>query len=78
MHPSDAIYIGRGTPFGNPFKAKNPDDRDRVCDLYEEYLKKTPKLVQLIKTELKGKYLLCSCAPKRCHGDTLLRIANSE
>lgn len=37
-----------------------------------------PELVELAKKELKGKDLVCWCAPKLCHGDVLLEIANVE
>ena len=36
----------------------------------------TASLIQEIKDELKGKDLVCFCAPKLCHGEVLLRIAN--
>jgi len=72
----DAIYIGRGSPYGNPFVIGKHGDRDEVCDRYEAMLRENPQLVARVKTELKGKDLVCFCAPKRCHGDTLLRIAN--
>jgi hypothetical protein len=51
-------------------------DRDRVCDLHEELVLSQPELTARIKQELRGKILGCWCAPKRCHGDTLARIAN--
>jgi len=72
----EAVYIGRGSPFGNPFVIGKDGDRDKVCDQYEAMLLNNPQLVERVKTELKGKDLVCFCAPKRCHGDTLLRIAN--
>lgn len=28
--------------------------------------------------ELKGKDLACWCTPQRCHGDTLIKLANKE
>jgi hypothetical protein len=28
--------------------------------------------------ELRGRNLLCFCAPKACHGDLLLRLANAS
>jgi hypothetical protein len=31
-----------------------------------------------IKRELKGKDLICFCAPKPCHADVLLEIANAK
>lgn len=76
--PAGAVYIGRGTPWGNPFKIETGVNRDMVCDSFEEYVQSKPDLIAKIKKELKGKHLLCSCAPKRCHGETLLRIANES
>lgn len=72
----DAVYIGRGSPYGNPFVIGKHGDRDAVCDQYEAMLLGNPQLLAKIKTELKGKDTVCFCAPKRCHGDLLLRIAN--
>ncbi|MGD2065581.1 MAG: DUF4326 domain-containing protein [Candidatus Bathyarchaeota archaeon] len=72
----DAVYIGRGSPYGNPFVIGKHGNRDEVCDRYEAMLRENPQLVARVKAELKGKDLVCFCAPKRCHGDTLLRIAN--
>ena len=71
-----AVYIGRGSPYGNPYVIGNDGDRDAVCDKFEAMLLDNPQLLARVKTELKGKDLVCFCAPKRCHGDTLLRIAN--
>ena len=76
--PTDAVYIGRGSPFGNPFTIGTNGNRDEVCDKFEEYVKSNPELVERIKKELCGKNLVCFCKPKRCHGDTLIRIANTE
>ena len=53
------------------------DDRDRVCEQFEDYMASHPDLVAEVRRELKGKHLICFCAPRRCHADTLLRIANS-
>ena len=78
---ADAVYIGRGSPWGNPFthmantKATYiVKTREQAIKLFEEALSETGKA--LIRQELKGKHLLCFCAPKPCHGDVLLRIAN--
>ena len=74
--PKDAVYIGRGSPFGNPFRMNNESERDSVCDKYEDCLMANPELLSRVENELRGKDLVCWCAPKRCHGDLLLRIAN--
>lgn len=74
--PKNSIYVGRPSPFGNPFKMNSEEERNEVCDKYEKYVNSNPQLIEKIKRELKGKHLVCYCAPKRCHADTLLRIAN--
>jgi hypothetical protein len=74
--PKGAVYCGRGSPWGNPYKIPKPEldgDRDRVCDLFEANV-----LPHLDVTPLKGKDLVCFCAPKRCHCDALLAKANRE
>lgn len=75
--PPDAVYVGRGSPFGNPFMMGVDGGRNEVCDKFEAKVEADEILKQRIKTELKGKDLICFCAPKRCHGDYLIRIANS-
>lgn len=72
----EGVYIGRPSKWGNPFEMSKDVSRDEVCDMFEKYVEENPLLKQVIKDELKGKNLICFCAPRRCHGDTLLRIAN--
>jgi hypothetical protein len=76
--PPGAVYVGRPSVFGNPYQMNSEADRDTVCDNYELMVRNRPDLVAQIKRELRGKDLVCFCAPKRCHADTLLRIANDE
>jgi len=75
--PSGAVYIGRGSPYGNPFAMGVDGDRDEVCDKYEAMVEADPEKKAQFAKALKGKDLVCFCAPKRCHGDYLLKIANS-
>jgi len=75
--PKDAVYVGRGSLYGNPFMIGKDGNRDEVCDKFEEYLSKHLDLVKQIKTNLRGKDLICFCKPQRCHGDYLLELANS-
>lgn len=73
-HPtthSGAVYIGRGSPWGNPFVIGKDGDRDAVCERFEREV-----LPTLDVTALRGKNLVCFCAPLRCHGDAILRKAN--
>jgi hypothetical protein len=75
--PPNAVYIGRGSKWGNPFILHNEADRDKVIQLYETYLISNVDLLRDL-IELKGKSLVCFCAPKSCHGDVLLKYANKE
>lgn len=77
--PADAVYIGRGSPYGNKFvigephpSTGDPMTRDDVCDLFEEHL-----LPYMDLSAIRGKDLVCFCKPKRCHGDSLLEAANA-
>jgi hypothetical protein len=72
-YPPNAVYCGRGSPYGNPFVIGRDGDRDEVCDKFEREI-----LPTLDVTALRGKNLLCFCAPKRCHCDAILRKANEE
>lgn len=74
--PPEAVYIGRGSPFGNPFVIGKDGSRDDVCDKFEAYLMGREDLLEKVKIELAGKDLICFCKPKRCHGDTILKVAN--
>lgn len=71
--PAGAVYIGRGSPYGNPFKIGRHGDRDQVCDRFEREI-----LPTLDVSRLRGKHLVCFCAPERCHGDAILLKANDE
>ena len=69
------VYIGRPSKWGNPFTMNGEQDRERVIAQFEQYLLNSPNLLAQVG-ELKGKGLVCYCAPKACHGDILLRLAN--
>lgn len=78
------VYIGRGSPYGNPFTHIKygttatyiVDTREEAIAEYEKWLLTQPELVAKVKKELKNKTLGCYCSPLPCHGDILLRIAN--
>lgn len=77
-HPNGPVYIGRPSEWGNPFQAGLDGTRDEVIDKFEAWFRSDPGRVARAKRLLRGKDLLCWCAPKRCHGEVLLRIANEE
>jgi hypothetical protein len=73
--PADAVYIGRGSKWGNPFKIGRDGDRVAVIAKYERWLADQHHLLRALD-ELRG-HLVCFCAPRSCHGDLLLRLANT-
>jgi len=69
------VYIGRGSPFGNPFKIGVDGDREQVITKYRDYfynrIKNDAVFRQQVK-QLKGKILGCFCKPLPCHGDVIV------
>ena len=77
-YPADAVYVGRGSNWGNPFRVGRNGTRAEVIEAFEAYadaiLKKKPDWLE----HLRGKDLVCWCFPEACHADVLLRLANAE
>lgn len=68
------MYIGRGTPFGNPFMIGTDGGRDEVIAKFQDYFHeriKTDARFRLQVLKLQGKRLGCSCKPRACHGDVI-------
>ncbi len=76
--PAGAVYIGRPSKFGNPYVIGKHGTREQVIERYRQYLVLNPELYLAAKRELRGKDLVCFCAPEACHGDILLEIANES
>lgn len=76
--PVDAVYIGRGSIFGNPFTIGKDGDRSTVIEKFRAYLFEDQELLARVRSELTGKDLVCYCKPAACHGDVLITIANPE
>ena len=77
MHSPNAVYIGRPSIWGNPFVIGKDGDRATVITKYENWVLRNNTLMSRIH-ELKGKDLVCWCAPLPCHGDVLIRLANPK
>lgn len=76
--PDNTINVCRPSKYGNPFKISDDLNREQCIILYEEWLLKTFSVEEL-KSELKGKNLMCFCNENlSCHADVLLRIANEK
>lgn len=74
--PADAVNVMRPHPLGNMFKIGRDGTRDEVCDAYDTWLTERAQNGSVDLEPLRGRDLLCCCAPLRCHADTILRLAN--
>lgn len=76
--PPNAVYIGRGSIWGNHWVIGPDGTRDEVCDKFEAEVKEVYENNPVDRealANLHGKPLVCYCYPKRCHGETLLKYA---
>lgn len=82
-----SVYVGRGSPLGNPFPMQGESMRDEVCEKFIEYFNKQKEikdspvrkeLVVLFRRMVAGEKLnlQCFCKPRRCHADTLAECLN--
>jgi Domain of unknown function (DUF4326) len=84
------IYIGRPSPFGNPWSHKSGNiaqftvtTRKEAIDNFEKWIRGTG-FVEVLQDqrqyiwnhlyELKDKTLGCWCSPAPCHGQVLIKI----
>lgn len=72
------VRIDRQTHWGNPFVIGKDGNREQVIAKYRAWILEPDNahVVDMAKRDLRGKVLGCWCAPKACHGDVLLEIAN--
>jgi hypothetical protein len=91
--PPNTVYVGRGSPWGNPFVVGPDGTRAKCVALYGKLLdgliclSKSPEIEPQKRIlrhalkhihELRGKNLACWCAAGPCHADILLKLANQE
>ena len=83
---NNQIYIGRGSPWGNPFThlplsrtnaqfqvATDEESMIRYEAWLRERLAKEPEF-RLKVLKLDGYELVCYCKPRPCHGDILIKL----
>lgn len=78
------VYIGRPSKWGNPYTHLPSKtlasyvvaNRDEAIAKYKDYLYESGLIADI--HELQGKTLGCWCAPRSCHGDVLIQLANGE
>lgn len=76
--PAAAVYVGRPSIWGNPFTVE-AHGRGQALKLYEQWIRDPEQagLRALADRELRGRDLVCWCAPRACHAEILMSIANS-
>ncbi len=74
--PVGHIYVGRPSPWGNPFEIGKDGTRTEVIELFKQRALQTPEFVAEVRSKLRGQDLACWCAPAACHADFLLELAN--
>jgi hypothetical protein len=78
-----AVYVGRkhnsrkygawpASKWGNKFIIGRHGTRDEEFEQYRAWIMQRLELLP----ELRGKDVICWCAPDPCHGDVLLELAN--
>ncbi|WP_222932474.1 A1S_2505 family phage non-structural protein [Allochromatium humboldtianum] len=74
--PAASVYVGRGTPLGNPFVLGEHGDGDAVIALYQTWLHERiatqdPIILAALGRLRSAEALVCSCAPARCHAECI-------
>lgn len=71
------VYIGRPSIWGNPYEIGKDGTREEVIKKFENYLINNKFLMNKLP-EIKNKILGCWCSPNPCHGDILVKYANTH
>jgi len=82
------IYVGRGSPLGNPIRINHRTSREEAISGYKNYLKdKIDKKDKIICIELNKIYkaakngdvnLVCFCKPEDCHADFIKMLVEEK
>ena len=73
--PADAVYVGRPSPWGNPYRIGRDGSRAAVVAKFRGLVMRNPVLRRRIRHHLHGRHLLC-CDQRPCHAEVLLDFAN--
>lgn len=76
------VYIGRPGKWGNPFTINEVHPREQAIAQFARWARDSldPRAIWIRENvaKLRGKVLGCWCAPKACHGDVLLGMAEQS
>ena len=66
--------------WGNVYVMGDDSDaeRDRVCDAHAALLLSDVRILQEVRSELRGRTLGCWCRGRRCHAANLAAVANCD
>lgn len=75
--PNNSVYVGRGTPLGNPYAIGPDGSRDEVIDKFAYDLDRKidnedPETINALRSLNQDSNLVCSCAPERCHVEIII------
>lgn len=71
------VYVGRPRRWGNPFVIGRDGSRAEVIAKYRAWIVEQSDLMRSLG-ELRGRNLVCWCAPQACHADVLIELANAS
>lgn len=74
--PEPWIYVGRGHPLGNPYTVA--DHGIAALELYRRWLwkkirERDTRVLGAMAQIREETHLVCSCAPRPCHADVIVR-----
>lgn len=74
---SNSVYVGRPTKWGNPYEIGLNGSRKEVVEKYLHHTLTMLKIDSEWLDPLRGKDLVCWCAPLECHADVILSLLDS-
>lgn len=74
-----AVYCGRPSVLGNPFRLEKESDRESLLAQYREYLTAeiengNTRIIEAIKNLKHDSVLACWCYPKGCHCKVIIEF----
>jgi hypothetical protein len=76
--PQGSIYVGRGSPWGNPFRIGPDGTREDVIRKFETYARQRLEREPDWLAPLRGRDISCWCEPLPCHGHVIAILLEEE
>lgn len=75
--PEPWVYVGRGTPLGNPFTVG--EHGPAALDMYRAWLRERVEMgdaavMKALRSITAEHHLVCSCAPRPCHAGVIVEV----